>query len=112
MVFTTLLHLIVDGTGYNVARSQRQTGVILLHELLAIKGAKHPTVTTHRLGNKERGPVARVIEGCGVELDKLHVLYHTLGPIDHGNTVARSHQRIGGMAIDGLTASRGHYGNL
>ena len=36
----------------------------------------------------------------------------SLGAVDHGDAVARGHQRVGGVQIDGLAAARGHDGDF
>ena len=108
MVFATHLHFIVDGTCHNVAWSEREARVVLLHELLAVERAEHSSVATHSLGDEERRTVAWVIKGSRVELNELHILNCSLGAIYHGNAVACSHKRIGGGAIHGTHASGSH----
>ena len=51
-----------------------------------------------------------MIEGSGVELDKLHVPYGAFGAVDHGDAVARGHQRIGGVAVYSFATARSHDG--
>ena len=91
MIFATLLHLAVDGAGHNVSRSQREARVVFLHELLAVEVAQHGAVAAHSFGDQETGAIAGMEQRRGVELDELHVLHGTLGAIDHGDAVARSH---------------------
>ena len=38
------------------------------------------------------------VQPLPVELDKLHVLHGAFGAVDHGDAVARGHQRVGGVA--------------
>ena len=99
MVLAALLHLAIDGTCHNVARSEREAWVILVHEFLAGKVTQHTAIATHGLGNQECRAVARVIEGGWVELDELHVLHGALSTIDHGNAVACGDERIGSGVI-------------
>ena len=112
VVLAALLHLVVDGAGHDVTRGERQARVILLHEFLAVQRAEHGAIAAHGLGDEERGTVARMIEGRGMELDELHVLHRSLGTVDHGDAVARGHQRVGGVAVHGLAAARGHDGDF
>ena len=108
VVLTALLHLVVDGAGHNVARRERQARVILLHEFLASQVAQHATVAAHGLGDEESGAITRMIQGSGMELDELHVLNRALGAIDHSDTVARCHQRVGRRVINQADAARRH----
>ncbi len=51
MIAAGSLHLRINSSRHYVARGKRQTRIILLHELLAIKIAKHSAVAAHRLGD-------------------------------------------------------------
>jgi len=53
-----------------------------------------------------------MIESRRMELDELHILHCALGTIDHRNAIARSHQRIGCLTIDGFTPARSHDSDL
>ena len=108
VIVASQFHLTVDRPGHDVARRQRETRVILLHELLASEVLQDSSVATHRLGDQEAGTVARMIEGCRVELDEFHVLHLSLGAIDHRDTVARSDKRVGGIAVDRLATAGSH----
>ena len=48
-----LLHLGVDGSCHNVTRGERESWVILVHELLAALVAQHGSVAAHGLGDEE-----------------------------------------------------------
>ena len=112
VVLAALLHFVVDGACHDVARGKRQARVILLHELLAVQRAEHGAIAAHGFGDEERGAVARMIQGRGVKLDELHVFHRSLGTVDHGNAVARSHQRVGGVQIYGFAATGSHDSHL
>ena len=111
VVLASLLHLVVNGTGDHVARRQRQARVILLHELLTSQVAQYAAVAAHGFGDQEGGTIAGMIQGRGMELDKLHVLDSTLGTIDHGDTITSSYQRIGRGAVNRTNATRCHQGH-
>ena len=84
VVDAVYLHLLVDGTRHDVARSQREALVVLLHERLAVRQAQYATVATHRLSDEERRvSLARVIERRRVELYELHISHRTLGTVNH-----------------------------
>ena len=107
------LHLVVDGAGHDVARSQREAFVILLHELLAVGQAQDAAIAAHGLGDEVgRMGLGRVVEHGGVELHELHVLHLALGAIDHGDAVARGDVGVGGGLVDGSRAARGHERHL
>lgn len=108
MVFTALFHFTVDGTCHDITRSKRQTRIVFLHKLLTTLVFQHGTVTAHGFSDEEAGTVARMKEGSGMELNELHIFHCAFGTIYHGNTVTGCYQRIGGIAINGFTASCGH----
>ena len=113
MVHTIFLHLAIDGTRHNVARSQRPTLVILVHEGCSVGQFQYAAVATHGLGDEVSGMgLAGVVERCGVKLHKLHILHRSLGAVNHGLTVARGHHRVGGCLVHGATSARAHHGNL
>ena len=89
MVQTVNLHLLVDGASHNVAWSQTEALVILLHESLAIGQLQNATISAHGLGDEVGGVrLLGIVEHRRVELHKLHVGYGTLGAIYHGDAVA------------------------
>ena len=105
------LHLMVDGAGHNVAGSQGEARVILLHKLLAVRQAQDAAIATHGLGDEVGGMcLLRIVEHGGVELYELHVLHLTLGTIDHGDAVAGGDIGVRGGSIDGTSAAGGHQG--
>ena len=111
MVFAAMFHFAIDGTCYDIAWSERQTRIVLLHELLACQVTQYTSVTTHRLSNKETRTIARMEECCRMELNELHILYYTFGTIYHCDTVACSNKRIGSMTINSLATAGSHYCN-
>ncbi len=113
MVVSAILHLVVDGTRYNVTRSKRKTRVIFLHEFLAVHGAENTAIAAHCFRNQERRAVARMIEGGRMELYEFHIFHRTFGTVNHGDTVSGSHQRIGGGLVDGSYSShQSHFGKV
>ena len=56
--------------------------------------------------------LAGVVERGGVELHKLHVLYGTLGAVDHSLAVAGGNHGVGGGLVDGSAATGTHHGDL
>ena len=113
VVDAVYLHLLVDGARHDVARSQRETLVVLLHERLAVRQAQYAAVATHRLSDEERGvSLARMVERRGVELHELHVLHRALGTIYHRLAVARSDDGVGCGLVDGAAAARAHQRHL
>ena len=55
-----------------------------------------------------RQPVARMIEGGGMELDEFHVFYGAFGAIDHGDAVTCGNQRVGSVTVYGFAAAGCH----
>ena len=53
-----------------------------------------------------------MVERGGVELHKLHVLYGTLGAVDHSLAVASGNHGVGGGLVDGSAATGTHHGDL
>ena len=113
VVETVHFHLLVDGSSHDVARGKTETLVVFLHEACAVGEAQDATIAAHCLSDEESGMgLAWMIEGCGVELHKLHVGYGTLGTIDHGLAIACSYDGIGGGLIYGTTTASTHHGDL
>ena len=108
MIIAVEFHLAVYGAGDDVARRKRKPRIIFLHEFLAAKIAEHCSITAHGFGYQERGTVARMEEGCRMELDELHILDCAFGAIDHRDTVAGSDQRVGGSLIDSADTAGCH----
>ena len=100
VVVSTVFHFIIDSTRYDIARCQRQTGIIFLHELFPVHGTKYTTVSPHRLGNEERRTIARMVKRCRVELYEFHIFYGSFRPIYHGNAVAGCYKRVGCSLVD------------
>ena len=102
----------VDGTCHDGARGERATFVVLLHELLTVLRAQHRPVAPDGLGDEEGGPLARMIQGRGVELHELHVLDHPPGAVHHGDAVAGGYLGGGRGGIHAADASRGQQGHF
>lgn len=111
MIFAPQLHLLVDGTGNDVARSQRESRVIFVHEFLPVERPEHTAVAAHGFRDEEAGAIAGVKQGRRVELDEFHVLHSPLGAINHCDAVARRYQWICGVAINRLTSTCCHDGD-
>ena len=103
------LHLAVNGASHNIARCQRESFVIFLHELLPVGKTKNAAITSHRLCD-EVGWMRflRVVEDCRMELHELHILHFSLGTIDHSYAVASRDIRVGGGGVNGSSSSRRH----
>ena len=100
VVKSVYLHLLVDCPRHNITWGKRQALVVFLHERLAIRQFQYTAISTHCLGNEEGGMcLARMIEGCGMELHKLHVCHCSLGSIHHCLTVACCYHGVGGCLI-------------
>ena len=112
MVFTPLFHLAIDRTGYDITGSQGKTGIIFMHELLSAKVSQYSSISAHRLGDEERGTVARMIQGGRVELDELHIFYGAFRAVNHGDTVSGSYQRVCRIPVNGLATACRHNGYL
>src|SRR5690606_21472336 len=95
-----LFHLRIDGPCYNISRGQSVTLIILMHEFFAVLPPEHTAETADSLGNQKSRVLARVMQCCGVKLHKLHVPDLPFGPINHGNTVARSNDGVSRTRID------------
>ena len=104
------LHLLVDGARHDVARSQREAPVVLLHKLLTVGQAQNAAVAAHGLGDEVGGVrLAGMIEGRGVKLYELHVLHRGLGAVGHGYAVARGDVGVRRGGIHGAAAPRGQH---
>ena len=83
------LHFVVYGARHNIARSQGEAFVILLHELFAVGQTQYAAVSAHGLGDEIGGMrLLRIVEHGGMELYELHVLHLALCTVDHGYAVS------------------------
>ena len=113
MIQSVNLHLLIDGTGHDVARSQTQALIIFLHEALAVRQTQDAAVSTHCLGDEEcRVGFSWMIEGCRVKLYELHISHRTLGTVNHRLAITGSDDWVGGSLINGTTSTGTHHGNL
>ena len=109
MIQTVDFHFLIDGARHDVARSQTEPLVILLHKLLAVRQTQNTSVTTHGLGNEVgRMSFSRVVQGGRVELYEFHALYRTFGTVNHGDSVACRDIRVGGCGVNGSCSSGGN----
>ncbi len=108
VVVACKFHFRVNGTGNDVAWRERQARVIFVHELLALEVAEHSAVAAHGLCNQEARSVAGMIERGRVELYEFHILNRSLGTVDHRDSVACRHKRIGRCLIDCPDTSGGY----
>ena len=93
-------HLLVDGACHDVARGERESLVVFLHELLAVRQAEDAAVAAHGFRDEiGRVRFAGVEEGGGVELDKFHVLHRSLGAVGHGDAVAGGDVGVGRRTV-------------
>ena len=103
------LHFVVYGACHDVARSQGEAFIILLHELFAVGQTQYAAVAAHGLGNEIGGMrLLRIVEYGGMELHELHVLYLALGTVDHGYAVAGGNVGVGRGGVYGSGSARGH----
>ena len=112
MIDAGYLHLVVDGAGDDVARRQREPGVVFVHELVALKVLQDGAGAPHSLGDEEGGFFGRVVERRGVELHELQVSQHAAGAVNHGHAVAGGDDGSGGGGIDIAHAAGGQEGDL
>ena len=107
------LHLFVDGAGYDVAWSQRQTFVVLLHKRLAVRQFQYAAIAAHSLGDEIGGvSLVGIMKHRGVELYKLHIGHGSLGAINHGDTIAGSNHGVRGGQVNGTASTGTHHGYL
>src|SRR5690606_24673708 len=69
---TTALHLVVDGPGDHITRSEVLHGVVLFHEGSTIRKAQDSTLTSQGFAD-QKALGARLEEDGGMKLEKLHV---------------------------------------
>ena len=112
VIDTVNLHLLIDGAGNDIAGSEREALVVLLHKLLAIRKSQDTTVAAHGLRDKIGGMgLRRIVERSGVELHEFHVLHDTFSTINHRYAIPRCNIRICGGGVDGTRASCCHQGD-
>ena len=112
MFVTRKFHFRIDCPCYNITRSKRTAFVVLHAEILAFAVAQYCTSTTHSLCNKKGRSLARIVKRCRMKLNKLHVLYSTLCPVNHCNTIACNMHRIGRTHISVSTSTSCNQGFL
>ena len=101
------LHLVVDSSCNDVTRCQRQTRIVFLHKLLSVRQTKYTSVSAHRLGDEvRRMGLLGIVEAGRMELNKLHILDHTFGAMNHRNAVTGGYLGIRCRGID-CTCSTG-----
>ena len=106
------LHLIIDGSCYDVSRSEGETRVVFLHKLFAVRQPKDTSVTAHSFGDEVGGMgLFGIEEARRMELDELHIFNQSFSAIDHGDTVAGSYLGIGGSGIDCAGTACSHEGD-
>ena len=108
MVVAVHFHFAVDGSGNDVAWSERKARVIAVHELLAFFVSEDSTISAHGFGDEKRRAVAGMVKCGRVELDELHVRNLPFRAIDHRDAVAGGNERIGRCLIDGTDTTGGH----
>ena len=110
MIKTMDLHLLIDGTGDDVTRSEAQPLVIFLHERLTVGQFQNAAVATHGIRDEEGGMcLTGMVETRRMELYKLHVLDFSFGTIDHSLTVTGSDDRVRRRLIDGAATAGTHH---
>ena len=91
-------HLVVNGTGDNIARSQFATLVKIGHEARAVRALQVCAFATQRLGQQEIARL-RMIQRRGVKLVKFKIGDTTSRAPGHCNPIPRGDIRIGGVLI-------------
>ena len=113
VVQTVNLHLLVDGPRHDVARSQREPLVVLLHERLAVRQFQHAAIAAHRLGDQiRRVRLLRVVQHRRVELHEFHVLHRRLRAVGHRDAVARGNDGVRRRQIHRAAAARAQHRHL
>ena len=113
MVDAMYLHFLVDGSCHNVARSQRQSLVVFLHERLSVGQTKYAPIAAHGLCNQVgRMCFSRVIQCRGMKLHELHVLHRALGTIYHCFAIARGNHGVGGGVVNSTASAGTHQRHL
>ena len=97
-VGTEAFHLVVDGAGDYVPRGQLGPFIELQHEAAAVGAAQIGTFPAQGFGQQEVGVIG-VEQAGGVELVELQVRHPAAGAPRHGDTVTRTHVRVGGVLI-------------
>ena len=96
MVESVYLHLLVDCPCHDISRCKRQSLVVFLHKGLSVRQFQYTAISAHCLSDEEGGMrLARMIEGSGMELYKLHVSHCSLGSIHHCLAIAGGYHGIG-----------------
>ena len=108
VIFTSEFHLVIDRTCHDVTRGERQTFVVFLHKFFSVQRTQDTAIPSHRFGDQEARAVSRMEEGGRVELDALHVADSSFRAIHHCDTVTRSDQRVGRVAVDSFATSCCH----
>ena len=108
VIFTSEFHLVIDRTCHDVTRGERQTFVVFLHKFFSVQRTQDTAIPSYRFGDQEARAVSRMEEGGRVELDELHVADSSFRAIHHCDTVTRSDQRVGRIAVDSFATSCCH----
>ena len=108
-VQAAFFHLVVDGAGDDVARSEFRPRVVLGHEARAVGQLEQAAFAAHRLGDEERLGV-RVVEAGGVELDEFHVGDPAPGPPTHGHAIAGRRIGVGCVEVHLARSAGGQHG--
>ena len=100
VVHTCNLHLVVYGAGHNIAGSQRQTLIVLVHKLIPLEILQYCTCAAHGLSDEKSGLFGGIVQRCGVELHEFQVAQHAPRPMHHCHPVAGGDNRCGGSGVD------------
>ncbi len=60
---------------------------------------QHSSEPPHGFGDQERRFFPGIVQSGRMELIELHLIYHPLGAVYHGNSVSRTDDRVGGCGI-------------
>jgi hypothetical protein len=103
------LELGVDGAGDDVARRQRASRVVGIHEGPPLAVDQHGALAAYRLADEEVLGLG-VVEAGGVELDELHVGDGRPRTPSYGHAVAGGDVGVAGVEVDLAAAAGGEDG--
>ena len=105
---TRNFHFVVNGSCYNITRSQFFSFVIFMHEFFAIFQTKFCAITTNCFGNQKQHSVMFRIHCSRVKLDVLHVRDFTASSVNKSNSVSSCNFWVGSIFVN-MTSSTSCY---
>ncbi|MNZ42564.1 hypothetical protein D3C78_601410 [compost metagenome] len=108
-VHAQALHLMVDGPGHDVARSQFFAWVEARHEAFTIGQAQQGAFAAQGFGDQEALGL-RMVEAGGMELVEFQIGNPTAGAPGHGDAIAAGTIGVAGIQVDLGGATGGKHG--